>query len=83
VPLRRWRWRWWSRSPASLSAWCTHAAPRFTEVEVPGHLADAAIAALTTFDDLSLELGDERPSGTGLLPFHGLEFWTSRPGQGP
>src|SRR5664280_648628 len=47
---------------------------RLTEVEVPGHLADAAIAALTALDDLSLELRGERPTRTGLLPFHSLHF---------
>src|SRR5664280_656425 len=45
---------------------------RFTEVEVPSQLADAAVTVLITLDDLSLELRSERPSGTGLLPLHGL-----------
>ena len=39
---------------------------RFTEVEVPGHLADAAIAASAQLDDLSLELRGERPTGTAV-----------------
>src|ERR1035437_3448471 len=45
---------------------------RFTEVEVPSQLADAAVTVLITLDDLSLELRSERPSCTGLLPLHGL-----------
>src|SRR5664280_413023 len=45
---------------------------RFTEVEVPSQLADAAVTVLITLDDLSLELRSERSSGTGLLPLHGL-----------
>jgi hypothetical protein len=31
-------------------------------------------AELAQLDDLSLELRGERPTGTGLLPFHGLHF---------
>ena len=47
---------------------------RLTEIEVPGHWADTAIAAPAQFDDLSLELRAERPPATGILAFHGLRF---------
>jgi len=47
---------------------------RLTEVEISSHLANTAIAALTALNDLSFELRCERPTGTGLLPFHGLHF---------
>src|SRR5271165_4613041 len=44
------------------------------QIEVPGHLADAAIAAPAQLDDLSLELRSERAARTRLLPLHGLHF---------
>src|SRR5271157_3063230 len=44
------------------------------QIEVPGHLADAAIAAPAQLDDLSLELRSERATRTRLLPLHGLHF---------
>ena len=38
-----------------------------SQIEVPGHLADRAVADTATLDDLSLELRGERPTGRGFF----------------
>jgi len=40
---------------------------RLGQVEVPGYLADRAVAAFAALDDLGLELRGERPTGRGFF----------------
>ena len=59
---------------ADLSLLYPAAHVRLGQIEVSGHLADAAIAATAQLDDLRLELRSERPARARLLPLHGLHF---------